>query len=139
IQSRVHLAPQLVGRLRHRAAVLAQDPRGEQPQARIVGYEDTVLDLRAEGALHPPGGVAGDLDARLAGRVADLPRRPTPVAVDVELGREPKVALASCRDADLPAKGGDAERPLVLGVQILADDVPGTRVGKERVRVDRAL
>ena len=133
------LFPQLVGRLRHRAAVLAQDPRGEQRQARVLGHEDAALDLRAEGALDPPGRVAGDFDPRLPGGVADLPRRAAAVAVDVELGRQPEVSLAARGEADLAADARNAERALVLGVEVEPDDVPGAAVLEERVGVDGAL
>jgi hypothetical protein len=74
LQPSRNLAAELVRCLGTARPVLAQHPRGEQRQARVAGGEDAVLDLRAEGALDPPGRVAGDLDARLAGGVADLPR-----------------------------------------------------------------
>src|ERR671927_334257 len=47
----------------------------------------------AVGTLDPPGGVAGELDARLADEVADLPGRPPAVHVDVEIRRDAEVAL----------------------------------------------
>src|SRR5581483_6596934 len=100
-----------------------------------------VLDAAAVavGALHPPGRIATALDSRLADRVADLPGRPAAVMVDVELGRQPEVALAARCEADLAADPRDPERALVLGVEIVADDVPGARVLEERVRVERSF
>src|SRR5207253_9683270 len=83
-----HLAPQLLRLERHRAPFLAQHPGGEQRDARVLGDEDAVLEVAAVyvRALDPPGGVGPDLDARLALGVADLPRRPAEVAVDLEVG-----------------------------------------------------
>src|SRR5205823_10711352 len=74
--------------LRNRAAVLAQDPRGELRKARVPRDEDTVLDLAAVavGALDPLGRVAGDLDLRLADERADLPGGAAAILVDLELG-----------------------------------------------------
>src|SRR5262249_2886674 len=73
-----NLPAQFVRLERDRAAVLAQDPRGEQRQGREIRHEDAVVELArvAERALDPPGGVACKLDARLTRDVADLPRRP---------------------------------------------------------------
>src|ERR1051325_10461155 len=135
------LAAQLLGLAGNRPPVVPQHPRREQPQARILGHEDAVLDTPAAsvGALHPPGGVAADLDARLADGVADLPRGPAAILVDVQLGRQAEVPLAAGGEADLAANSRDPERALVLGLEILADDVPGARVLEERVGVDRPL
>jgi hypothetical protein len=64
-----HLTAQLRGRDRHRPSVLAQDPRGELPEVRVVRDEDAVLDspMAPEEAVDPPGRVACDRDVRLAG------------------------------------------------------------------------
>ena len=135
------LAPQLFGGLRHRSSVLAQHPGGQERQARVVGHEDAVLDATAVAVrpLDPPRGVAADLDSRLADRLADLPGRTSAVAVDVEIGRQAEVPLAAGREADLASDARDAEGALLAHVEVLADDVPGTCVLEERVRVDRAL
>ena len=93
----------------------------------------------AVGALDPPGGVAGDLDARLALDVADLPRRPAAVLVDVEVGRRAEVALAPRGEANVAADARDAELLPPLVVEVLADDVPDAVVGEQRERVDRPL
>src|SRR5581483_5211443 len=94
------LAPQLVRLERDRAAVLLQHPRREPRQRRVLGDEDAVLEAAggAVGALHPPGGLAGNLDARLADDGADLPRRTAAVGLDVELRRRPEVTLAARRE-----------------------------------------
>ena len=130
------------GRLeRHGASVLAQHPRREQRDRRVLGDEDVVLEPArlAVRALDPPGGVAGDLDARLAGEVADLPRRPAAVLVDVEVGRRAEVALAPRGEADVAADARDAELLPPLVVEVLADDVPDAVVGEQRERVHRPL
>src|SRR5919201_1909453 len=134
-----HLAAQLLRRLRHRAAVLPQHPRREQRKAGVLGREDPVVDLRPEGALDPPRGVARDLDPCLADRLADLPRRAPAVAVDVELRRQPKVTLAAGSEADLAPDARDAEGALVVRVEVLPDHVPRSRVLEERERVDGPL
>src|SRR5205809_406650 len=74
--------------------------------------------------LNPPRGVAGDLDARLAGDLADLPRRPAAVLVDVEVRRRPEVAFAPRGEADVAADARDAELLPPLVVEVLADHVP---------------
>src|SRR3954470_6405546 len=117
------LAPKLVRLDRDRASVLAQDPRRKLLRRGGLGDEDAVLQLPRipEGAFHPRGGVAGELDARLADQVADLPRRAAAVLVDVEVGRDPKVALASSREADLAADARHAEGANVFSVEVLPD------------------
>ena len=134
-------AAKLVRLDRPRAAVLAQDPRREQGQRRVRRDEDVVLEpsVVAELALHPPRGVWRHLDPRFAGRVADLPVRPSAMVVDLELGRDAEVALAPGREADVAADARHLERADVLAHEILADDVPAFAVAEEPVRVDRAL
>ena len=136
-----HFAAELVGLERDRPPVLAQDPGSELRQRRVAGDEDTVLELSgvAECALDPPGGVARKLDPRLADDVADLPRRPAAVLVDVELRGNPEVALATCREADVTSDPRDAERADVLAVEILADHVPAAVVGEEGVGIDACV
>ena len=89
--------------------------------------------------MHPPGGVACHLDARGAGHRPVLPVLADAVGVDVEVGRQPEVALAACREADVAADPRDAERPDVVVDEIVADDVPGAPVAPQRVRVERPL
>src|SRR5207244_6330132 len=122
-------------------AVLPQDPGGELRERGVLRDEDAVFELPgvAESALDPPGRVAGELDARLADQVADLPRRPSSVDVDVEVRGNAKVALAAGRKPDLAPDPGDAERPDVLPVEVLADHVPAAVVGEEAVRIDCAF
>ena len=59
--------------------------------------------------------------------------------LDVELGRQPEVALAAGREADVAADARDAEGADGGAVEILADDVPDALVEPQRVRVERAL
>ena len=59
--------------------------------------------------------------------------------LDVELGRQPEVALAPRGEADVAADPGDPERPHGGAVEVLPDDVPDALVEPERVRVERAL
>ena len=89
--------------------------------------------------MNPPGGVALHRDARHADGLADLPRARDAMRLDVELGRQPEVALAPRREADVAADAGDAERAHGGAVEILADDVPDALVEPERVGVERAL
>src|SRR3954454_18449761 len=93
----------------------------------------------ADPALHPPGGVGRDGDPRLADRLADLPGRPLPVLLDLELGREPEVALAPRGEADVTADARDPERPHRLALDVVADEVPDAVVVQQGVRVDQAL
>src|SRR5439155_23687919 len=90
------LAPELVRLERDRAPVLPENPRGELREGGELRDEDPVLQLSgvAERALDPPGRVARKLDARLADEVADLPRGPAAVDIDVEIRREAEVAFA---------------------------------------------
>ena len=136
-----HFPSELVGLDRDRPPVLAQDPGSELRQRRVAGDEDAVLQLSgvAECALDPPRGVARELDPRLADDVADLPRRPAAVLVDVELRRNPEVAFATCREADVTPDPRNAERADVLAVEILADHVPAAVVGEEAVGIDACV
>src|SRR5204862_5659367 len=109
----------------------------ELRERRVLGHEHAAV-LEAAGrsvrALHPPGGVAANLDPGLADEVADLPGRPAAELLDVEVGRSAEVALAARGEPDLAADPGDAERAQVLAVEVVPDDVPEAVVGKERVR-----
>ena len=78
-------------------------------------------------------------DARLADGVPDLPGARHAVRLYVEVGRQPEVALAPRREADVAADPGDAEGADGGAVEILADDVPDVLVEPERVGVERAL
>ena len=111
-----HLAAQLVGLERNGAPVEPQHPGGEMLEIRVRGDEDVVLESPGapEGALHPPGGVARELDSRFADDLAHLPRRRRPVRLRAELRGKAKVALPSRREADLAADPRDAERPDLL-------------------------
>ena len=71
--------------------------------------------------------------------LADLPGPRDAVRLDVELGRQPEVALAAGREPDVAADAGDAERADGGAVEILPDDVPDALVEPQRVRVERAL
>ena len=108
---------------------------------RVLGDEDAVLEpaRRAVRAPHPPGRVAAHLDPRLADDVADLPRRPAAVQLDVEVGGRAEVALAPRRELDVAADARDAERADVVAVEVVPDDVPDAVVGHQRVRVERPL
>ena len=59
--------------------------------------------------------------------------------LDVEVGRQPEVALAPRREANVAADAGDPEGADGGAVEILADDVPDSLVEPERVGVERAL
>src|SRR6266511_43782 len=135
------LAPELVGLDRNRAAILPEDPGGELREGRVLRDEDAVLQLAggAEGALDPPRRVAGELDARLADQITDLPRRPTAVDIDVEVRRDAEVTFAPRGKADVTADARDAERADVLAVEVLADHVPAAVVRQQPVGIDRAL
>src|SRR5206468_10710353 len=115
-QRRRDVALELRGLERHRAAVLAQHPGRELGDRGVFGDEDAVLQpsRRAVGAAHPPGRVAAHLDPRGADGVADLPRRPATVELDVEVRRRAEVALAPRRELDVAADAGDAEGADVL-------------------------
>ena len=103
--------------------------------------EDAVLEHAGVGerAVHPPGGVALHGDPRRPDDLADLPGPRNAVRLDVELGRQPEVALAPRREADVAADAGDAERADGVAVEILPDDVPDALVEPQRVRVEGAL
>ena len=93
------------------APVLAQDPAGERLDPRERRLEDAVLERAGIGERSgdPPGRVVLYGDAGRADLVADLPRPRDTVRLDVELGREPEVALAPGREADVAADARDAE------------------------------
>ena len=135
--------PAQLGRLeRDGAAVLPQDPACEQGERRVLGDEHIVLEPVAGPvvhALHPPRGVRRNLDASLALHVAELPLGAAAVALDVELGRQPEIALAPRREADVRTDPRDPERPDVLALEVVADHVPRAVLGQERVRVQRPL
>ena len=132
-----------LGRLeRDRATVLAEDPAGEQVRRGVLGREDVAVDavaLAAVGALDPPGGVRRDLDRGAADDVAELPVGAAAVVLDVELGRQPEVTLATGGEADVGADARDAERADVVAVEVVADHVPRAVLGQQRVGVERAL
>ena len=136
-----HVAFELRRLERHRAAVLAQHPGGELGDGGVLGDEDAVLELSrlAVGAPHPPGRVAEHLDPRRADRVADLPRRPAAVQLDVEVCRRAEVALPPRRELDVAADARDAEGADVLAVEVVADDVPEPVVVEERIGIERPL
>ena len=71
--------------------------------------------------------------------VADLPRRPAAVLVDVEVRRDPEVPLTARGESDVTADARDAEGSDVLAVEILADHVPAAVVREEAVRIDRSF
>jgi len=135
------LAPELVRLERDRATVLSQDPRGEQWDRRVRRDEHSVLDAAdlPVRSLDPPGGVPDDLDPCLADDVTDLPRRLTAIVVDVEVGRDPEVALAARGESDVAADPGDAERAHVLAIEVLGHHVPDAVVVQEGVRIDGPL
>src|SRR6266540_3650784 len=126
---------------RNRATVLAEDPRGEPAEVGVAGDEHAVFEasMRAEGTLDPPGRVAPDLDAGLALNLAHLPVRPEPVGVGVEVGRQPEVALAPCREPNVPADARDPEGAHLVGLRVEPDDVPLAAVEEQRVWIDGAL
>ena len=135
------VASQLRRLERDRAAVLAQHPGRELGDGREVGGEDAVPELsrRSVRALHPPGGVAPYLDARGAGDVADLPWRPAPVLLDVEVRRRAEVALAPRRELDVTADPGDPEGADLLAVEVVPDDVPESVVVEQGIGVECPL
>jgi len=125
-----------------RTTVLAQDPRRELLEARVLGEEAVAVEPAcvAVGTLDPPGSVVTDLDARFADDVADLPRRSADEVVDPEVGWNPEVALAPCREPDVAANARDTELlDLASVVQVRADDVPDTEVRQQGVRIERSL
>ena len=131
-----------LGRLeRYGPAVLAQDPGHERPERR-VGRLEHAVDHRArvgQRAVHPPGGVALHTDPGDPCARPDLPRPRDSVGLDVELRRQPEVALAPRGEADVGADSRDAERPRRIAVEVEADDVPDALVEAQRVRVDLPL
>ena len=121
---------------REGAAVLAEHPAGERLDRGVLGLEDAVRERAGlvQRPVHPPGGVAVDLDLRRALNGAVLPVLADAVGVDVEVRREAEVALAAGGEADVAAHAGDAEGADVVVVEIVADDVPGAAVAAQCVR-----
>src|SRR5262249_42384548 len=102
-----------LGRLEgYGAAVLAQHPGSELGDGGVVRDENPVAQpsRRAVRPAHPPGRVAAHLDPRSADHVADLPRRPAPIELDVEIHGRAEVALAPRCELDVTADARDAER-----------------------------
>ena len=130
-----------MGLERHGAPVLAQHPRRELGDRRVLRDEDVVLDAAGApiGAPHPPGCVSAHLDPRFADEVADLPLRPASELADVEVRRDPEVALAARCEPDVALDARDAEGAERVAVEIEAHDVPLAAVVEERVRVECAL
>ena len=81
----------------------------------------------------------GELDPRLADRLAHLPGRRRPVLGGVEVLRQPEVALAAGRELDVAPDPQHLERPDRVALVVAADDVPAALVRQQRVGVDRAL
>src|SRR5207249_4455635 len=108
-QSLRDLAPELIGLEGDRPPVLPEDPRGELRQRGVASDEDAVLQLPgvSEGALDPPCRISREFDARLALEVPDLPRGPAAVLVDVEVSRDPEVALTPGCEPDVPPDARD--------------------------------
>ena len=116
--------------------------RASSGERCVLGDEDVLLEPVARpvvDALDPPGGVGRDLDPRLALHVAELPLGAAAVALDVELGRQPEIALAPRRKANVRADARDPERADVLALEVVADHVPRAVLGQQRVRVERPL
>ena len=104
------LAAQRVRLEWHRAAVEPQDPGGEVRESGVGRDEDVLLHApvrRSVRALDPPGSVPGELDPRLADRLAHLPGRRRPMLGGVEVLWQPEVALAAGRELDV-ARGSAA-------------------------------
>ena len=141
LQRALDLGPQLRRLERSGAAFLAQDPRGEQRQAGVLGDEDAVVEPARSSvhALDPPGRVVRDFDPRLAGDVADLPVRAAAVVVDVEVLGDAEVALTSGREPDVAPHARHPELLAPSVLEVLADHVPGAVLRQQRVWVDRAL
>ena len=59
--------------------------------------------------------------------------------LDVEVGRDTEVALASRREADVAPDAGDLERADRVTGEVVPDDVPVAVVEAQRVRVHHAL
>ena len=130
-----------LGLERDRASVLAQHPACQRLDPREPGLEDAVREHAriGERAVDPPGGVALHRDAGRADGLADLPGAWDAMCLDVEVGRQPEVALAPGGEANIAANAGDPEGADGGAVEILADDVPDSLVEPERVGVERAL
>ena len=135
--------PAQLGRLeRDGASVLPQDPAGQQRERRVLGDEDVLFEPVARAvidALDPPGRVRSNLDPGLALHVAKLPLGAAAIALDIELRRQPEVALAPCRKTDVGTDPCDPEGADVLALQVVADHIPRAVLGKQGVRVERPL
>ena len=59
--------------------------------------------------------------------------------LDVEVRRDPEVALPARREADVSADTRDLERPGRPAIQVVTDDVPVALVETQRIRVHRPL
>ena len=130
--------PQLRRLERDGAAVLPEDPAGEQLGRRIPGREDVtddVVPLAAVRALDPPRRVGRDFDARLAHVVAELPFGSAAVLLDVELGRQPEIALAARGKADVRSDTRHPERADVRPLEVVADHVPRAVLGEQRIGI----
>src|SRR4029077_3077813 len=79
-------------------------------------------------ALDPPRRVLLDRDPGAGDELADLPRLRHTVRLDVEVGRQPEVALATCRETDVALDPRDAERADRAPVEVVADHVPDSLV-----------
>ncbi len=91
------------------------------------------------GALDPPGRIGGDVDLRVADDLAELPVGTAAVVLDVELRRQPEVALAAGCEPNVGADPRDAERADVVALEVVSDHVPGAVLRQQRVRIERAL
>ena len=135
--------PAQLGRLeRDRRGRPGEGSSARAAERRVLGDEHVVLESVAVAvvdALDPPRGVGRDLDARLAAYVAELPLGAAAVLLDVELGRQPEIALAPRREANVRADPRDAERADVLALEVVADHVPRAVLGQQGVRVERPL
>src|SRR4029453_8701042 len=98
-----HRFDQLVGLERDRASVLTKHPRREKIDIREIRLEHAVRDGAGirERALDPPCRVARDGDTCTADGLADLPRPRDAVLLDVEVGRDPEVALPARCEPDV--------------------------------------
>ena len=120
---------------------MSDDPGSKLPGTRVLGHEGAVLHAAVLSVcpLDPPGGVVAHLDPGLAGQIADLPGRAVAERLDVELRRQPEIPLPASREADVATDPRDPEGADVLPDEVLAHDVPGAVVLKQRIRIERPL